>query len=1083
MSVTATRLMAAANKGPASYQAKVLADNPISFWPLNEDAGAVAQDYGSLGNHAQYVDMDVIPDGTNGSHAARLVIGSQLGFDTGNDVTFKGNVIIPDREGYSPATDGTMSIEVLAVLDSTGPIVFKGVGGSYEWGLQFMASKIQFNIFTAAGVNILEAASAGDAFYVGLPAHFVVTINTATPRVEVWMNGVSVAVDTVSDGGAMANSANPINVGRRNDTNGMVNGAIACLAIYDYVLTSTQIQAHHAALTAPPIVASDTFDRANSAVSLGNADTGQAWVNQYGTWGIIDNTAYVAVEGVTHHNSVVMDVGLSNVSVEVTFPTFSLNCGLLFRGVDDANHLMVVIEDTGWLKIFKRVAGVFTELAFMEDYAFASGDTLKVVAIGPSIEAFKNGVSLGCIFDSTFITATKVGLRAYNTGTVRFNNFKVRSIPAPSDPTVTALDQFNRADSAVTLGTAATGQAWQAASGTWGILTNRAYNVSGTGGGTAVVEAGSSDMTVQARINTYGNGNGLVARFSNMSNHYQGYVQGTECGIYKVVAGVTTAVGAAPVATTTASDDILTFSVIGSQLTLLKNGVVIVARTDSSLTTGTKGGIRGDTNSNKFDDFSIRAETAFNPLFFPGLNVWLDSSDSATITDAGAGAVSAWADKSGKGHSLQQVTSGSRPTTGTRTLNGKNVLDFNGSNSFLVSTANIDTAASDKLTVFVVVQMDTASMQSAFVEFGPSTFSTTGRGGLIYTEGGGMRGFITPNAIQQMATTSALGGSGVPYVVTTTADFSKAGSQLVKVWRNADGTVSYVLDGVLGAATDMVSDVMYIGMRGGVSLPHDGIIAEIVVYNSVLNTKDRETVRDYLMSKWGIERFDPVDLPNLKLWLDPSDLSSISHSAGSVSQINDKSGSGNNFVQANSGRQPITGTVTLNGLNVLDFDGSNDFMAGPLLTSAIDNISMYCVCKPDAAPSSAGTLALHNGQGGSNGYGPALATFPSAAKVGYLRGGVAWHDGLTAPPSSGGHLLTLIRSSGTWQMRLNRAAEVGGTLAPNTPTTESRLGNHEEVAGGYLNGGIAEVLFYATGHSNADRDTVETYLRNKWGTL
>ena len=57
---------------------------------------------------------------------------------------------------------------------------------------------------------------------------------------------------------------------------------------------------------------------------------------------------------------------------------------------------------------------------------------------------------------------------------------------------------------------------------------------------------------------------------------------------------------------------------------------------------------------------------------------WYDASDTASITDAGAGAVSQLNDKSGNGNHLVQATGGSRPTTGTRTINGLNVLDFDG---------------------------------------------------------------------------------------------------------------------------------------------------------------------------------------------------------------------------------------------------------------------------------------------------------------------------------------------------------------------------------------------------------------------
>lgn len=65
--------------------------------------------------------------------------------------------------------------------------------------------------------------------------------------------------------------------------------------------------------------------------------------------------------------------------------------------------------------------------------------------------------------------------------------------------------------------------------------------------------------------------------------------------------------------------------------------------------------------------------------------------------------------------------------------------------------------------------------------------------------------------------------------------------------------------------------------------------------------------------------FSPADLPGLALWLDASDLSTITHSSGAVSQWDDKSGNARHVVQATGSLQPVTGTRTINGVNALDF--------------------------------------------------------------------------------------------------------------------------------------------------------------------
>ena len=65
---------------------------------------------------------------------------------------------------------------------------------------------------------------------------------------------------------------------------------------------------------------------------------------------------------------------------------------------------------------------------------------------------------------------------------------------------------------------------------------------------------------------------------------------------------------------------------------------------------------------------------AFSPLDLSPV-LWLDAADTSTITEVG-GAVSQWDDKSGNGNHVTQGTAALQPTSGTRTINGLNVIDF-----------------------------------------------------------------------------------------------------------------------------------------------------------------------------------------------------------------------------------------------------------------------------------------------------------------------------------------------------------------------------------------------------------------------
>lgn len=88
------------------------------------------------------------------------------------------------------------------------------------------------------------------------------------------------------------------------------------------------------------------------------------------------------------------------------------------------------------------------------------------------------------------------------------------------------------------------------------------------------------------------------------------------------------------------------------------------------------------------------------------------------------------------------------------------------------------------------------------------------------------------------------------------------------------------------------------------------------------------------------------------LWLDPSDLSKMFQSSGGtgavaadsdpVGKINDKSGNGNHFTQATSGLRPLY--KTSGGLRWLQFDGVDDALVGPAMSTFITTTTFDLVC-------------------------------------------------------------------------------------------------------------------------------------------
>lgn len=106
------------------------------------------------------------------------------------------------------------------------------------------------------------------------------------------------------------------------------------------------------------------------------------------------------------------------------------------------------------------------------------------------------------------------------------------------------------------------------------------------------------------------------------------------------------------------------------------------------------------------------APAPFVPTDLANLLAWHDPADAATITDAGSGAVSQWSDKSGNGYHLTQATGTFRPTTGIRSLNGVNLLDFDGSSDVLqrvISDASSYLAGQNSFTKYLLKHNDATS--------------------------------------------------------------------------------------------------------------------------------------------------------------------------------------------------------------------------------------------------------------------------------------------------------------------------------------------------------------------------------------
>lgn len=246
----------------------------------------------------------------------------------------------------------------------------------------------------------------------------------------------------------------------------------------------------------------------------------------------------------------------------------------------------------------------------------------------------------------------------------------------------------------------------------------------------------------------------------------------------------------------------------------------------------------------------------------------------------------------------------------------------------------------------------------------------------------------------------------------------------------------------------------------------------------------------------------PIPLTNLKLWLDASVASSITSSGGRVSQWNDQSAQGNNFVQATAAYKPETAVATINGLNALRFNnasnsekiGSNGAASVWAFMSNATGCTIFTVGKITTA-NTEWIMGTYDGSGGVAGAihyieGTSTRTAfycggtPTIAVSNLSTSGSA---GTTNPYS---YTSVNDPANGTAANRSKMYLNSNSAVQNNTATTSTVSGNPQTtlilgnvgVANSPYTGTIGEVIVYSGVLSGTDVSTVQAYLKTKWGT-
>lgn len=483
--------------------------------------------------------------------------------------------------------------------------------------------------------------------------------------------------------------------------------------------------------------------------------------------------------------------------------------------------------------------------------------------------------------------------------------------------------------------------------------------------------------------------------------------------------------------------------------------------------------------------------TIFTPNSVAGLRWWVDGMDTSTMTFSSGSSITEWRDKSGNGYHATGVNSPQKISSGGVSFNAASSQRFTMSVPYSKTNTVFMVASPVSSTTANMYYMDT---------------NGTGNRGTMYLGGYNSAYVVHYIGLNDPAFgnfTSGLGLPTTPFLVSSvktstvsSVGFYNGGQAFSIADNNLDSATSW---SVLGGA---VTGVAYVTAN----------IYEMIIFNTALNTSQREQVEGYLAWKWGLQSslplahpyksaaptapirliFTPTSIAGCQLWLDAADSSTITGTT-SVTAWNDKSGNGLNATKSTSYGAP---TYSATGFNTtypgLLFDGATGTMLvtpsilpTPVLSANGTDTTIFVVFNRLGSAANSVVYGLGgppNGTATINTYvlrDPWQSSGNSILDIGSAAGGrLSITNGATGP-----QIYSLWRS-GTSVYFYKFGAEIGSVSSAtgNVGTTSQPL----NIGGGFadsqwFNSYISEFIIFNIALTTSQRQQVEGYLAWKWG--
>lgn len=217
------------------------------------------------------------------------------------------------------------------------------------------------------------------------------------------------------------------------------------------------------------------------------------------------------------------------------------------------------------------------------------------------------------------------------------------------------------------------------------------------------------------------------------------------------------------------------------------------------------------------------------PISIPDCTMWLDASDTATVTLSGLNLIDTWADKVGDNNAIGGAT---QPTWVTGIQNGRGIARFSNAQAMEIIGSTIYSVPTGDNTTFVVIKQNSGSDTDYVIS---------------YTAGIDEIEFIRYQ-------NSPVSGGDLPVQSddTPTTSFEvirsrrEGATQAISINNGTETTNES------GSSPTSSVDSVFIGAQAGSSNYLTADIGEIIVYSRSLALAERTRIENYLARKWGI---------------------------------------------------------------------------------------------------------------------------------------------------------------------------------------------------------------------------------------